>query len=79
MLRLHGEIRVPGATGCIGLTKPPLPWFRFAASFLPGLLHGDAADRILVTMAREHDLTIITRDRAILAYGAAGHVKVLAC
>ncbi len=32
-----------------------------------------------VATAREHDLTIITRDRAVLAYGAAGHVKVLAC
>lgn len=50
-----------------------------AASFLPEPLHGDPADRILVATAREHDLTIITRDRAILAYGAAGHVKVLAC
>ena len=50
-----------------------------AASFLPEPLHGDPADRILIATARERDLTIITRDRAILAYGAAGHVKVLAC
>ena len=50
-----------------------------AASFLPEPLRGDPADRILIATAREHDLTIITRDRAILAYGAAGHVKVLAC
>lgn len=50
-----------------------------AASFLPEPLHGDPADRILIATAREHDLTIITRDRAVLAYGAAGHVKVLAC
>ena len=27
----------------------------------------------------EQDLTLVTRDRAILSYGAAGHVKVLAC
>ena len=50
-----------------------------SASFLPEPLHADPADRILIATAREHDLTIITRDRAILAYGAAGHVKVLAC
>ena len=50
-----------------------------ASCFLPEPLHGDPADRILVATAREHDLTIITRDRAVLAYGAAGHVKVLAC
>ena len=50
-----------------------------ASSFLPQLLHKDPIDRIIIATAREHDLTIITRDRAILAYGAAGHVKTLAC
>jgi PIN domain nuclease of toxin-antitoxin system len=48
-------------------------------SFLPQPIHNDPADRIIIATAREHDLTIITRDRAILAYGAAGHVKTLAC
>jgi PIN domain nuclease of toxin-antitoxin system len=50
-----------------------------ASSYLPQPIHNDPTDRILIATAREHDLTIITRDRAILAYGAAGHVKVLAC
>lgn len=50
-----------------------------AASFLPPPLHKDPIDRIIIATAREHDLTIITRDRAILAYGVAGHVKALAC
>jgi len=50
-----------------------------ASSFLPSPVHNDPADRILIATARERDLTIITRDRAILAYGAAGHVKTLAC
>ncbi len=50
-----------------------------ASSFLPQLQHKDPIDRILIATAREHDLTIVTRDRAILAYGAAGHVKVMAC
>ena len=50
-----------------------------ASCFLPEPLHKDPFDRILIATAREHDLTIITRDRAILAYGAAGHVKTLAC
>lgn len=49
------------------------------ASYLPDLDHNDPTDRILIATAREHDLTIITRDRAILAYGAAGHVRTLAC
>lgn len=50
-----------------------------ASCFLPLLNHKDPIDRILITTAREHDLTIITRDRAILAYGEAGHVKTLTC
>ncbi|MGE6740695.1 type II toxin-antitoxin system VapC family toxin [Allorhizobium pseudoryzae] len=47
--------------------------------FLPQPIHKDPIDRILIATARTYDLTIITRDRAILAYGAAGHVKTLAC
>ncbi|WP_426227586.1 type II toxin-antitoxin system VapC family toxin [Pararhizobium sp. DWP3-4] len=50
-----------------------------ASCFLPTPVHNDPTDRILIATAREYDLTIITRDRAILAYGAAGHVKTLAC
>ena len=49
------------------------------SSYLPVPVHSDPADRIIIATAREKDLTIITRDRAILAYGAAGHVKTLAC
>ncbi|MGB3813351.1 MAG: type II toxin-antitoxin system VapC family toxin [Shinella sp.] len=50
-----------------------------AASFLPLPLHKDPIDRIIIATARGHDLTIITRDRAILAYSVAGHVRALAC
>ncbi|ADZ71982.1 type II toxin-antitoxin system VapC family toxin [Polymorphum gilvum] len=50
-----------------------------ASSCLPAPVHGDPMDRILIATAREHDLTIVTRDRAILAYGEAGHVRTLAC
>ena len=50
-----------------------------ASCALPKPVHKDPIDRILIATAREHDLTIITRDRAILSYGTAGHVKVLAC
>jgi PIN domain nuclease of toxin-antitoxin system len=49
------------------------------SSYLPAPVHNDPTDRIIIATAREHDLTIITRDRAILAYGAAGHVKTLVC
>ena len=61
-------------------TEQPVTAETFIAScFLPEPFHKDPFDRILIATAREHDLTIITRDRAILAYGAAGHVRTLAC
>jgi PIN domain nuclease of toxin-antitoxin system len=46
---------------------------------LPGEIHRDPADRILVATARALDLTIVTRDRDILAYSARGHVRTLEC
>jgi len=64
-----GDVNVQAAT----------PAIMIAASYLPEPLHNDPMDRIIIATAREHDLTIVTRDRAILAYGAAGHVKTLAC
>jgi PIN domain nuclease of toxin-antitoxin system len=47
--------------------------------FLPGEVHRDPADRILIATARALDLTIVTRDRDILAYSARGHVRALRC
>jgi PIN domain nuclease of toxin-antitoxin system len=55
------------------------PELLIASSYLPGSVHGDPMDRIIIATARQHDLTIVTNDRAILSYGAAGHVKVLEC
>jgi PIN domain nuclease of toxin-antitoxin system len=49
------------------------------SAFLPGKLHRDPADRILIATARALDLTLVTRDEAILEYADAGHVRVLPC
>lgn len=49
------------------------------SSFLPGELHSDPVDRILVATARALDLTLVTRDRAILDYAMRGHVRALPC
>jgi PIN domain nuclease of toxin-antitoxin system len=49
------------------------------SSFLPGVIHRDPADRILIATARKHDLTLVTRDRTILDYAKEGHVRALAC
>jgi len=46
---------------------------------LPGSPPRDPADRMIISTARYLDLTIITRDRLILAYSEEGHVWSLAC
>lgn len=42
---------------------------------LPGKLHRDPADRILAATARETGMTLLTRDDALLAYAAQGHLN----
>ncbi|MCX7303138.1 MAG: type II toxin-antitoxin system VapC family toxin [Hyphomicrobiales bacterium] len=74
-LALFGE--VVAATGV--RIEPLSPEVLIESSFLPGNLHRDPADRILVATARAHDLTLMTRDRAILEYAKQGHVSALAC
>ncbi len=55
------------------------PEYLVASSFLPGPVHKDPFDRILIETARRENLWLVTSDRAILAYGRQGHVKTLAC
>lgn len=44
---------------------------------LPGDFPNDPADRIIIATARHHKVPLLTVDRAILNYGAAGHVSVI--
>ena len=46
---------------------------------LPGSPPDDPADRIIIATARERDLTVLTRDRRILDYSRAGHVRAMDC
>ena len=55
------------------------PDILIAASFLPGKPPRDPADRILLATARDLGATLVTRDRAILAYVESGQVSTLAC
>jgi len=48
-----------------------------ASTRLPGRLHADPSDSIIVATARALDATLITRDRTLLGYGRQGHVAVL--
>jgi len=50
-----------------------------ASSYLPGRPPNDPTDRIIAATARELGATLITRDRALLDYGAQGHVSVVEC
>ncbi len=49
------------------------------ASFLPGRLHGDPADRLLIATARHLGVPIVTRDAKIKAYAEQGFVEMLDC
>lgn len=63
-----------------GIRLAPLePEVALSASYLPGPLHGDSADRLLIATARELGVPLVTRDRRILAYAAQGHVETIAC
>ncbi len=46
------------------------------AGQLPGEIHGDPVDRILVATARHHDLILLSADKHVLRYGRQGHVRV---
>ena len=62
-----------------GLSLAPLtPDIALASSHLPGEIHGDPADRMLIATARSLGATLVTRDRRILEYSQAGHVTTLA-
>ncbi len=49
------------------------------SSSLPGDIHRDPADRIIIATARELGLAVVTRDQAILEYAEQGHVRAIEC
>lgn len=55
------------------------PELLIESSFLPDSPHGDPVDRILIATARTMDMVLVTSDKPILAYGAKGHLRTLAC
>lgn len=61
-----------------GVRLAPLePALAVASTRLPGELHGDPADRLIVATARHLGATLATADLALLAYGQQGHVRLL--
>lgn len=55
------------------------PEIAINASYLPGDMHGDPADRLLVATARHLGMPLVTRDAKIIAYAEKGFVRVLPC
>jgi PIN domain nuclease of toxin-antitoxin system len=64
------------------LTAPGLrvvelsPEIAIDSTRLPGELHADPADRMIVATARAMGASLVTNDRALLEYGKAGFVRV---
>ncbi|HVN06463.1 MAG TPA: type II toxin-antitoxin system VapC family toxin [Bryobacteraceae bacterium] len=62
-----------------GLTLVPLtPEIAVESTRLPGEFHADPADRILVATARNIGAPLLTRDRALIAYGRKRHARIMA-
>ena len=55
------------------------PEIAIDVSLLPGDLHSDPADRMIIATARRMGAAVVTRDAKILNYAQAGHVAALAC
>lgn len=67
---------VAAALALPGIRLAPLsPEIAVASTRLPGPIHADPADRILVATARHVDAVLVTEDQRLLDYGAAGHLK----
>jgi PIN domain nuclease of toxin-antitoxin system len=63
-----------------GIKEAPItPAIAIDSSHLPGDLHSDPADRIIIATAWHLGIPIVTGDRKIIAYGDAGHVRVIPC
>jgi PIN domain nuclease of toxin-antitoxin system len=68
------------AFAAIGARQPELTTAILVESCaLPGAPPDDPADRIIIATARAHQLTVVTRDAAILAYAQSGHAKGMRC
>ena len=79
-LGISAELYVERAFTLPGVQLAALtPDIAVRASSLPGSFHSDPADCLLVATALAMGLRFMTRDRRILAYGAAGHLPVVSC
>jgi PIN domain nuclease of toxin-antitoxin system len=57
---------------------PLLPEIAVASTRLPGEIHNDPADRILVATARHIGATLITADEQLIRYATQGNFRCMA-
>jgi len=55
------------------------PEILIESAWLPGEPPKDPADRMIAATARQQGLTVISRDRRLMAYAEQDYVRVLAC
>jgi PIN domain nuclease of toxin-antitoxin system len=86
MLAQKGRLALSREVGAwidVALAQPGIwlapiePSIAVDSARLPGSLHPDPADRLIIATARHAGVPLVTADRAILAYGAQGHVAVI--
>ena len=65
-------LRLPGVR-----LAPILPAIAIDSVRLPGNLHPDPADRLIIATARHHGAPLLTADRAILEYATGGQVSAM--
>jgi PIN domain nuclease of toxin-antitoxin system len=67
-----------GVFAAPGIRLAPLePAIAIDSNNLPGEMHGDPADRIIIASARFLGCPLLTADRAILAYAEQGHLTAI--
>lgn len=69
---IQTALALPGI--CLAQLSPEIS---VASTRLPGEMHADPADRIIVATARHLGATLVTADGLLLTYGSAGHMKFL--
>jgi PIN domain nuclease of toxin-antitoxin system len=69
--RFVREATIDGGLSLLPLTTQIL----IESTRLPEDIHRDPSDRLLVATAREHGLTLVTRDKPLLRYAKEGHLK----
>lgn len=69
---------VHAAVDLAGIRIEPIsPEIAVASTRLPGSMHADPADRMIVATARHLGAVLVTDDQLLLDYAATGHMKVM--